>query len=201
MHTVTFASPPLAGIESEQTADVISATGVSRFVPISPGRRTLRSFGSALAQRKPHFFVAAKDLRFERMIERGDLGEFDVIHLDGLVAFNYFEAARDACKKVSVDLRDAWSLLYTRILSSKRGADKVYTHLKLKLLERVEREVVDKATELIVISDVDRNYLAEKYNRDRESIRVVANGVESHPIQAEKVKNEDDPRMKMILLF
>lgn len=197
-HDVTFASPTLVGNDRGIAEDIIRATGVDRFVSISSPRRTLRSFTAALVRRKPHFFVSAKDEYFEKMIRNGDLGKFDAIHLDGLVAFNYFEAARVACRKVSVDLRDAWSLLYTRILDSKRGVDRVYASLKLKLIERVERDVVQKATDLVVISDVDRKYLAEKYYRNSKSISVIRNGVENHPTKGAKVRKAGDP---IVLVF
>lgn len=197
LHQVTFACPPLAGSDPTPPTHIIKTTGIEEFIPIPIRGRSAATLARAVLTLRPHFFVAAKDRDFERFVVRSE-GKFDVIHLDGLVAFNYFSAARRACKSVSVDLRDAWSLLYERMSSGKSGIAGAFFRVKRLLLERVERDIVRNAGKLIVISDVDREFLSKKYGRKNDTIFVVKNGAEIDLSSTEEAESASGPARTLV---
>lgn len=163
--------------EEGGTAEITAATGAKQVIELKARKRTLWTWVMALLRLEPHFFSVAKDSNFDSNLRSGALGHFDAIYLDGLVSFNYYEAARAVSSRVVVDLRDAWTLLYERIANSSSGIKKALVSIKRKIVSRIERKIVRRAKTLLVISDVDRDYLSRRYRRDQNSIMVIPNGV------------------------
>jgi glycosyltransferase involved in cell wall biosynthesis len=123
----------------------------------------------------PVFYKMARSHGLIDWMRCQNKGAFDVVHLDGLPAFNYYNAAQAITSNVVLDLRDSWSLLYRRLYET--NGRKLKQLIKGRLVGRIEAEIVRRCKKLILISGVDAQHIEARYPDSRERIRIIANGV------------------------
>lgn len=122
----------------------------------------------------PIFFRAARSTALLRWLGALPSDAFDVVHLDGLPALHYRDAARRIAPRVVHDLRDSWSMLYGRRLAARPSLS---LRIKRLCVERLERRALGFDDVLTFVSPVDLDYVADRYGRDRAGLHVVPNGV------------------------
>lgn len=123
----------------------------------------------------PVFYRAARCAEAQRWLSSVPRGGYDVVHLDGLPALNYLDAAQAITSNVVADVRDSWSLLYGRLWRTHgRSAAR---WLKRLAVERLERAQLTRTPRVVFISEVDADHVRARYGLDPARLAVVPNGV------------------------
>lgn len=123
----------------------------------------------------PVFYLQARSTAFMAWLQSLPVGAFEIIHLDGLPMFNNFEAAKRITPNVVLDLRDSWSLLYTRLQESKPFS--VTQRLKTMAVASIERRIVRQCRKVAFISAVDADYVAKRHEVDVSRFTIIPNGI------------------------
>ena len=143
-----------------------------------PYEKRQNNFGTkllALLSLTPVFYKMANSRGLTDWIRSQKRGAFDIVHLDGLPAFNYYNVARLITPNVVMDLRDSWSLLYRRLYET--NGRKLMQLIKGRLVGRIEAQIVRRCRKLILISSIDAQYIETRYPDRCGCVQIIANGV------------------------
>jgi glycosyltransferase involved in cell wall biosynthesis len=147
----------------------------TRWLPYVKRQNDLGTKLSALLSLTPVFYKMAGSAGLIDWMTSQKKGTFDVVHLDGLPAFNYYNAALAITPNVVMDLRDSWSLLYCRLYET--NGRKLVQLIKGRLVGTIEAQIVRRCEKLILISNIDARYIENRYPGSSDRIRVIPNGV------------------------
>jgi len=123
----------------------------------------------------PLFYLLADSKDLKAFFNNMQIGEYDAIHLDGLPAYNFFGLSKRVTNNIVLDLRDSWTLLYKRLFLT--SGKSLISYIKLKAVEKIESKIVKKVKKVVLISEVDKLQLINKYGVDSKKLFTVANGV------------------------
>lgn len=156
--------------------ELVSALpGTVEWLPYKRREANLMLWAQSLLSLTPLFYKLARSTGLIRWMRSLPKSSFDVVHLDGLPAFNYYVDARAITENVVCDLRDSWSLLYSRLYDT--GGRKPIQWIKGVLVARIERHVVERCAKVILISDVDEKHIIARYPKAKGNIQIIPNGV------------------------
>ena len=176
-HSITLICPQ-SDIEIDEYKHQLSRT---KFREVIRTKRITSSFTlvlRAVTKLEPFFYSRLFDSFVAKRLATGAMGNFDLVFLDGLVAYRYYNSVCHLSTRSVLDIRDAWSLLYCR-LPAKNIFSKITHRLKHALIKNIERKILKTVDSVVVITENDQNYLRETYNAITAKLTVVQNGVHS----------------------
>lgn len=153
--------------------DALGGVAWRFFAPDGADRRTRAGCALTLT---PVFFRALRSTRLAHWLDAQPPGRWDAIHLDGLPALHYLASAHRVAPRVVFDLRDSWSMLYTRLIAGRLDPSR---RLRRWCVSRLERRVIRGAGTVTVVSPVDRDHLLARYGHGAVDLHVVPNGVDA----------------------
>lgn len=180
------------GVGDDADATHEALRGVVRRIDFVPRPRfgMFRAASSA-ATLTPNFVARFRSKEMARAVrEAVASGGHDVLHVDGLPMVQYVGALPRPMPAV-LDMRDAWSVLYRRLLSRSRGWRRAAQHVKVRAIERYERSVVQSGLPLVLLSGDDRAQLQDRWGATGR-IDLVPNGVDAEYFSAQPGDGEED---------
>lgn len=169
---LTIAHPGPAEVPTALTKSFPSST---RWLPYKKRQNDFRTKLTAFLSLTPVFYKMAESNGLLDWLESQKKAAYDVIHLDGLPAFNYYNAALAITPNVVLDLRDSWSLLYGRLYET--NGRKLMQLIKGRFVGTIEEKIVRRCRKLILISQIDARHIENRYPGISERIRIIPNGV------------------------
>lgn len=125
----------------------------------------------------PLFYLLANSEDLKALLNKMQKGDYDAIHLDGLPTYNFFSLCKRVTNNIVLDLRDSWTLLYERLFLT--NGNRLIGYIKLKAVEKIEKSIVKNVEKVVLISEVDKLHLVNKYSLRSKKLFTVANGVSS----------------------